>query len=275
MRKSCLKRGLVLDIWIIYVNTWRDRFWGGGWAGWGSGLRVIFHQGSTVLECEGGKQKWIDGRRMNLLVNLFVNLLVNHSTWNWFSSWRLPCAAGRPGFQKASMPPTARTDKSGCCAVGMPAADVLLSCCWSDRDRVLTDPILNLVKRWWLTQLWPVHSLKLVTCSHLEIQNTQESRRTFFNWTKQDKMCNFSRKSFFVKLRTTEKQKNKQLIQLVLCQLDVGGWWKEKGTRLTNGIKKSFFFPERWQSTLIQIFFLFFLILRAGGRDWISCRLNA
>ena len=28
------------------------------------------------------------------------------------------------------------------------------------------------------------------------------------------------------------KQKNIQLIHLVLCQLDVGGWQKEKGTRL-------------------------------------------
>ena len=34
----------------------------------------------------------------------------------------------------------------------------------------------------------------------------------------------------FFKLRTTEKR----LIQLILCQLDVGGWWKEKGTRLTD-----------------------------------------
>ena len=24
----------------------------------------------------------------------------------------------------------------------------------------------------------------------------------------------------------------KQTIQLILCQLDLGGWWKEKGTRL-------------------------------------------
>ena len=27
---------------------------------------------------------------------------------------------------------------------------------------------------------------------------------------------------------------NKQLIQLILCQLDVGGWQKEKGMRLTD-----------------------------------------
>ena len=40
---------------------------------------------------------------------------------------------------------------------------------------------------------------------------------------------------FFFKLHTTKKQqqKNRQLIQLILSQLDVGGWRKEKGTRLT------------------------------------------
>ena len=34
----------------------------------------------------------------------------------------------------------------------------------------------------------------------------------------------------FFKLRTTNKkpQKNKQLIQLILCQLDVGSWQNEK-----------------------------------------------
>ena len=35
-----------------------------------------------------------------------------------------------------------------------------------------------------------------------------------------------------------QQQTNKQLIQLILCQLDVGGWRKEKATRLTEAIKK-------------------------------------
>ena len=45
----------------------------------------------------------------------------------------------------------------------------------------------------------------------------------------------------FFKLRTTtttKTEKNKPLIQLILCHLDVGGWRKEKGTRLTDVIKK-------------------------------------
>ena len=38
----------------------------------------------------------------------------------------------------------------------------------------------------------------------------------------------------FFKLRTKKQQhKNKQLIQLILCQSGVGGWWKEKDMRLT------------------------------------------
>ena len=36
-----------------------------------------------------------------------------------------------------------------------------------------------------------------------------------------------------------KKQKNKQLIQLILCQLDVGGWRKEKGKKLTDVIKEN------------------------------------
>ena len=34
----------------------------------------------------------------------------------------------------------------------------------------------------------------------------------------------------------TEEEKKHQLIQLILCQLDVGGWQKEKGTRLTQSL---------------------------------------
>ena len=41
----------------------------------------------------------------------------------------------------------------------------------------------------------------------------------------------------FFKLRTTTKTE-KQTIQFSLCQLHVGGWQKEKGTRLTGVIKK-------------------------------------
>ena len=44
----------------------------------------------------------------------------------------------------------------------------------------------------------------------------------------------------FLKLRTTEKtnEQKKKTIQLMLCQLYVGGLREEKGTRLTDVIKK-------------------------------------
>ena len=59
-----------------------------------------------------------------------------------------------------------------------------------------------------------------------------------FNQTKQDKTCKFSRKTFFTSyVQPKEKKKNKQLMQLILCQLDVGGWRKEEDTRLT--VKKN------------------------------------
>ena len=73
-------------------------------------------------------------------------------------------------------------------------------------------------------------------------QNTQEIKRTLFNWTKHNKTCTFSRKSsflffFFLLLffqATYSKNRNKLLIQLILCQM-FGGWRKEKGERLTHG----------------------------------------
>ena len=77
-------------------------------------------------------------------------------------------------------------------------------------------------------------------------ENTQEIKRTLFNQTKQDKTCKFSRKSSFSSYvlqnnnnkRTINNTENKQLIWLVLCQLNVGSWRKEKSTRLTDVIKK-------------------------------------
>ena len=51
------------------------------------------------------------------------------------------------------------------------------------------------------------------------IQNTKEIKRTIFNRTKQDKTCKFSRKSSFSSY--VQHKKKTQLIQLILCQLDV------------------------------------------------------
>ena len=45
---------------------------------------------------------------------------------------------------------------------------------------------------------------------------------------KQDKMCKFSRKSSF---SSYVEQKNKQLIQLILCQLDTRRLVEEKGQK--------------------------------------------
>ena len=72
-------------------------------------------------------------------------------------------------------------------------------------------------------------------------QNTQEMKRTLLNWMKLDKTCKFSRKPLL--LSYVEHKTDKQLIQLILCQMAVGGWQKEKGTRLT--CFGSFFFFRR------------------------------
>ena len=58
------------------------------------------------------------------------------------SAWSLLCTSGHLGYPKASSmlleSPLARTDPRGCHVVGVPAADVL-SCCQSDRGRILID----------------------------------------------------------------------------------------------------------------------------------------
>ena len=81
----------------------------------------------------------------------------------------------------------------------------------------------------------------MVAAAPGKIQNTQEIKRTLFNRTKHEKKKKKSVQIFeevlFFKLRTTEKQ----TIQLILYQLDVGGWRKEKGTRLTKNCELYFF----------------------------------
>ena len=70
-----------------------------------------------------------------------------------------------------------------------------------------------------------------------KIQNTQEIKRTLFDWTKKDNTCTFLKKSSFssyVQNKQTKQKKQQQLIQLILCRLDVRGWQKEKSTSLTH-----------------------------------------
>ena len=66
--------------------------------------------------------------------------------------------------------------------------------------------------------------------------------RKRLNWMKRDKTCTFSRKSSVSSYEQPKnrKKKQQQLNQLILCQLDVGGWRKEKGTRLSQSFSCSF-----------------------------------
>ena len=63
--------------------------------------------------------------------------------------------------------------------------------------------------------VWPVRFVcwRFCLCVCKKIQNTEEIQRTLFNWTKQDKTCIFSRRSFF-QATYNIKTKNKQLIQV-------------------------------------------------------------
>ena len=69
----------------------------------------------------------------------------------------------------------------------------------------------------------------------------------------------------FFKLHTTKKLKNKQLIQLILCQLEWGRLAEGKEYK-TDSRKRPFnlscvldLFSERWQSTLFRKFFFYFI----------------
>ena len=48
-----------------------------------------------------------------------------------------------------------------------------------------------------------------------------------------------------------KQQKNKHLIQLILCQLDVGGWRKEKGTRLKS--QRAVENRENWRKLIVKL----------------------
>ena len=61
------------------------------------------------------------------------------------------------------------------------------------------------------------------------VQNSQEIKRTLFDRMKQDKTCKFSRNSSFSSYVQHKHRKNKQLIQLILCQLDVRRLAEGKG----------------------------------------------
>ena len=95
--------------------------------------------------------------------------------------------------------------------------------------------------KWLFISTTTMQSLRLITSTAFkEIiiirSKTHKIKRTLFNWTKQDEMRKFSRKSSFSSYIQHKNKTKKQLIQLILCQFDVGGWWKEKGTRLTDVI---------------------------------------
>ena len=96
----------------------------------------------------------------------------------------------------------------------------------------------------------------IVDCrrSEKKIQNSQEIKRTLFNWTKQDKMCKFSRKSsfssyiFFMLYIAWKRGLPQKCVHFVLFH-------PLKRCSFTLCFRSSIFFLEHWQSTLFQFFF--------------------
>ena len=60
------------------------------------------------------------------------------------------------------------------------------------------------LKRSWLPEFW----------EKKKIQNTQEIKRTLFNWTKQNKTCKFSRNSSFSSYEQHKNRKTNNLFNL-------------------------------------------------------------
>ena len=56
-------------------------------------------------------------------------------------------------------------------------------------------------------------------------------KKRFLIGRNRTKHAHFRGSPFFQAMYNIKTEK--QAIQLILCQLDVGGWWKEKGMRLT------------------------------------------
>ena len=72
-------------------------------------------------------------------------------------------------------------------------------------------------------------NLKQLIASVLKKKRSKTNKRlkkTLFNWTKKDKACKFSKKSSF---SSYIQHKNKQLIQLILSQLDAQRLVEGKG----------------------------------------------
>ena len=73
------------------------------------------------------------------------------------------------------------------------------------------------------------------------IQNTQEVKRTLKKKKLAETRQNihiFEEVLFFKLRTTTTTTTEEQTIQIILCQLNVGGWRKETGTRLTDVVRK-------------------------------------
>ena len=78
-------------------------------------------------------------------------------------------------------------------------------------------------------------------CSKVRITSSALSntykrlKERFLIGRKKTKRAHFRGSPLFQATYNIKNRKNKQSIQLILCQLDVGGWRKEKNTRLTQG----------------------------------------
>ena len=61
-------------------------------------------------------------------------------------------------------------------------------------------------------------------------------KERFLTGQNRTKLANFRGSPFFQATYNIKTERKKQLIQLILCHLDVGGWQKQKGTRLTDAL---------------------------------------
>ena len=107
--------------------------------------------------------------------------------------------------------------------------------------------------------VYPSRSLCMQLCFEASVLKDPEHKRfflnDFFQQTKQEKTCTFSRKSSFSSYVQHKNRKNKRLIQFILCRLDVGGLRKEKGTCRFSFILPCLLLPSL---AIFCVFWIFF-----------------
>ena len=116
------------------------------------------------------------------------------------------------------------------------------------RIRTYLRGVAKNLKQRWLPAFWKK-----------KIPNTQEIKRTLFNWTKQDETCKFSRKSSF----SSYVQYNRKLLnQLIMCQFHARSMLVIS-QQLGYSLYVFSFYPSRKPPGVLLIYYVFWIFFKS------------